>query len=128
MNLLLDTCTLLWWWSEPRKLSKRSISLLRDPYNKISVSAASAWEIATKHRIGKYPQGEIIISEWNERISVDRFSELLINCAHALKAGSMPGVHRDPFDRMIAAQSLTEGLPVLTPDALITELGAETIW
>ena len=128
MNLLLDTCTLLWWWSEPDKLSGRSMSLLRDPTNKVYVSSASAWEIATKYRIGKYPQGGTIISEWNDRLSMDSFIELCISSVHALRAGSLPAEHRDPFDRMIAAQGIIETFSVVTPDAAVEDLGAERIW
>jgi PIN domain nuclease of toxin-antitoxin system len=128
MKLLLDTCTLLWWWSEPVKLSSRSLALLRDPANEIWVSAASAWETATKHRIGRYPEGAAVIAGWSERLAVDGFGELAISTSHALRAGSLPGDYCDPFDRMIAAQSLIEGLPVASPDAAITSLGAERVW
>ena len=128
MKMILDTCTLLWWWSEPARLSSRSLALLRDPANGIWVSAASAWEAATKHRIGRYPQGAGVIAEWSDRLAVDGFSELAISTAHALRAGSLPGEHRDPFDRMIAAQSIIEGLPALSPDEAITSLGAERLW
>jgi hypothetical protein len=76
MKLLLDTCTLLWWWSEPAKLSSRSLAMLRDPANEVLVSAASAWEAATKHRIGKFPPGAAVLSEWSDRLSVDGFREL----------------------------------------------------
>ena len=128
MIFLLDTSTLLWWWSEPERLTRRSRNLITDPRNTVLVSAASAWEVSTKHRIGKYPSGGRVIVEWAERISQDRFQELAITSSHALRAGSLPGNHRDPFDRMIAAQGILEGLPVLTTDAAISELGAEQIW
>ena len=128
MIVLLDTCTLLWWWSEPERLSGRSTALISDPGNTVLVSAASAWEVSTKHRVGKYPSGGRVIGEWAERILGDRFQELTITSSHALRAGSLPGNHRDPFDRMIAAQGILEGLPVLTTEAAISELGAEQIW
>ncbi len=104
------------------------MSLLRDPTNNVYVSSASAWEVATKYRIGKYPQCETVISEWNERITVDSFTELCISSAHALRAGSLLGEHRDPFDRMIAAQGIIETLSVVTPDTAVEDLGAERIW
>lgn len=128
MNLLLDTCTLLWAWSQPRKLSRRLQGLLRDPHNRVWVSAASAWELAIKHRVGKFPGGGHILAEWDHRIAQDGFRQLTISFRHALRAGSLPGAHRDPFDRMIAAQGLTEMLRVATPDQEITALGADTIW
>ena len=92
------------------------------------VSAASAWEISTKYRIGKYPNGGRVISEWSDRIETDRFQEISITSAHALRAGSLPGKHRDPFDRMLAAQSIIEALAVVSSDSAISDLGAERIW
>lgn len=128
MNLLLDTCTLLWAWGRPEKLSRRLGGLLRDPHNHVWVSAASAWELSIKHRIGKLPNGGHILVEWEERIAQDGFRQLAISFHHALRAGSVPGSHRDPFDRMIATPSLIETLPVATPDSEIGALGADTIW
>lgn len=128
MTYLLDTCVLLWWWSDPERLSTRILSLIKNPENHFVVSAASAWEIATKYRIGKYPQGSQVVADWEKRIAVDGFEELPIGFKHALKAGCLAGDHRDPFDRMIAAQSLLNDLPVLTCDPEIAGLGAETIW
>ena len=101
---------------------------MKDPENRFFVSAASAWEIATKHRIGKYPPGGRIIEQWSTRLQEDRFLELPISSVHALRAGRLPGDHRDPFDRMLAAQSLVEELPVLSGDAAISGLGAARIW
>lgn len=126
--LLLDTHALLWWWSDPDRLTPRVDSLLRDPANTIHVSAASAWEIATKHRIGKFPDGGRILQQWEERIVTDRFSELPMTCRHGLRAGSLPGDHRDPFDRMVAAQGILEGLPVVSIDEKISALGAQRVW
>ena len=128
MTLLLDTHTLLWWWSQPDRLSSRVRALLRDPANTILVSAASAWEVATKYRIGKYPDGGRVVSEWEERMEPDGFRELPISVRHALRAGTLPGEHRDPFDRMLAAQSLIEGVPVASTDPSLSALGAERIW
>ena len=128
MRLLLDTHTLLWWWSEPAKLSPRVRGLLLDPSTAVVVSAASAWEIATKFRIGKLPSGGRIIEQWTDRLAADHFSELQMSAQHALRAGTLPGEHRDPFDRMIAAQSRIEGLPVASVDAALSELGAERMW
>ena len=128
MNLLLDTCTLLWWWGEPESLSPRIRGLLIDPANSVWVSAASAWEISTKYRIGKYPNGGKVISEWDERLAEDGFRVLNITSRHALRAGALPGEHRDPFDRMLAAQGMIESLPVASPEPAISRLGAECAW
>lgn len=128
MRLLLDTHALLFWWSAPERLPGRVVSLLQDPGNECLVSAASGWEIATKHRIGKFPQGGRTIDQWEERIEEDDFLEPPITTRHALKAGSLPGDYRDPFDRMLAAQSLLESVPVVSADAALAELGSERIW
>jgi PIN domain nuclease of toxin-antitoxin system len=104
------------------------LALIRDPLNQVLVSAASAWELATKHRIGKYPEGARVIPQWNDRLADDRFGELSITAAHALRASSLPGKHRDPFDRMLAAQGILEEISVATPDPAIAALGAEKLW
>jgi len=128
MTYLLDTCALLWWWSEPERLSPRVLALITDPENRFLVSAASAWEVATKFRIGKYPQGTQVVADWEKRLLEDGFEELPIGFRHALKAGTLPGDHRDPFDRMIAAQAVLSELSVLTCDPEIAGLGAKTDW
>ncbi len=128
MTYLLDTCALLWWWSEPERLSARALSLIKDPENRCLVSAASAWEVATKFRIGKYPKGFQVVTDWEKRLIEDGFEELSIGFRHALKAGTLPGDHRDPFDRMIAAQAMISDLSVLTCDPEIAGLGVKTAW
>ncbi|TVQ26521.1 MAG: type II toxin-antitoxin system VapC family toxin [Spirochaetaceae bacterium] len=128
MKLLLDTHALLFWWSAPKRLPARVLSLLRDPGNQCLVSAASGWEIATKYRIGKFPEGARIIEQWEERLQEDGFLELPMSARHALKAGSLPGPHRDPFDRMLAAQGQLEFVPVVSSDAAVSDLGAERLW
>ena len=112
MRILLDAHTVLWWWSTPRKLSARVLSLLKDPENRCYVSAASAWEITTKYRVGKLPDGHRMAEQWHERLGADGFSELPIEARHALKAGLFPGPHQDPFDRVVAAQAILEDLPI----------------
>ena len=128
MRLLLDTCALLWAWAEPERLSSRVQELLEDPHNKVWVSAASAWEIATQHRLGNYPAGRHVIEEWDDRLAQDGFRQLTIAGVHAVRAGSLPHAHRDPFDRMIAAQGMVQQIKVATPDPAIGALGADTIW
>jgi PIN domain nuclease of toxin-antitoxin system len=128
VSLLIDTHVLLWWWGEPNRLSDRARALLRDPANRVLVSAASAWEISTKYRIGKLPGAQAIIDTWSERLAEDGFVELPIRFVHALRAGALPGAHRDPFDRMLVAQSLIESVSVLSSDRALSELGAGRIW
>ena len=128
MTYLVDTHVLLWWWSESTKLASRVKSSIIEQENRILVGAASMWEISTKTRLGKLPSGEAILREWNERIVQDRFQELPITAAHARLAGSFTHEHRDPFDRMLAAQGLIEKIPILSRDQSISDLGASRIW
>jgi PIN domain nuclease of toxin-antitoxin system len=128
IGLILDTHALLWWWGEPDRLSPRGLALLRDPSIRVVVSAASAWEIATKSRLGRLPGAQAIIETWSQRLAEDGFGELAITAEHAFRAGTLPSERRDPFDRMLAAQSLVEGAPVLSSDPALSELGAARMW
>lgn len=125
---LLDTHALLFFWGEPSRLSERALSILREPSNEVFVSAASAWEVATKTRIGKLPHGQRIVQEFNHRLAEDRFFYLSISGAHALCAGGLLSTHRDPFDRMLAAQSQLENLFLISGDTVMDELGAHRAW
>ena len=102
-RLLLDTHTLLWALAEPQRLSAHAADLIRDPTNVVLVSAASAWEIATKHRLGKLPGAGPIVAGFVAHLATLRAEELPVRSIHALQAGSFVVEHRDPFDRMLAA-------------------------
>lgn len=92
------------------------------------MSAASGWEIATKARLGKLPEAGDVPENLAGYLRKAGFLELSISMAHARLAGSLPGGHRDPFDRILAAQAQIEGLPVVTRDPEIAHLGASTVW
>jgi PIN domain nuclease of toxin-antitoxin system len=113
---LIDTHVLLWWIFDDPKLDQNIREIIQNPSNKIIVSSASAWEIATKYRIGKLPEAKELLENYDQIIQKARFSQLSITTAHALRAGSLPIQHRDPFDRMIMAQSELEQIPVITYD------------
>jgi PIN domain nuclease of toxin-antitoxin system len=113
---LIDTHVLLWWIFDDPKLDQNIREIIQNPSNKIIVSSASAWEIATKYRIGKLPEAKELLENYDQIIQKARFSQLSITTAHALRAGSLPIQHRDPFDRMIMAQSELEKIPVITYD------------
>jgi PIN domain nuclease of toxin-antitoxin system len=113
---LIDTHVLLWWIFDDPKLNQNIREIIQNPSNKIIVSSASAWEIATKYRIGKLPEAKELLENYVQIIQKARFSQLSITTAHALRAGSLPIQHRDPFDRMIMAQSELEKIPVITYD------------
>lgn len=128
MRFLLDTHTLLWWMTDDPQLSSPVRALIADERNDILVSAASAWEISTKHRLGKLPIGALAIPRFNELIAADGFEHLPVTFLHALRAGSFSHAHRDPFDRMLAAQSMLEGAPLVTRDPVFAAFGVEVVW
>ena len=117
MSYLIDTHILLWWLFDDPKLGTNCREIIRNQDNRIIVSSASAWEIATKYRIGKLPEAKQLVEEFSQILHQAKFIELAITTVHALRAGSLPIAHRDPFDRMIMAQAELENLPVITYDA-----------
>lgn len=116
MSYLIDTHILLWWLFDNPKLDNECRDIIRNPDCRIIVSSATAWEIATKYRLGKLPEAKQLVEEYAQILHQAKFIELAITTAHALRAGSLPIDHRDPFDRMILAQAELESLPVVTYD------------
>jgi len=128
VRVLLDTHAFLWWIADSGRLSRKARRLIADETNDIAVSAASAWEIATKHRIGRLPGGEAVALDVAGRISDQGFSELPISVSDGERAGRLPGPHRDPFDRMLAAQALARGLPIISIDGVFDRYGLDRLW
>lgn len=128
MKVLLDTHTLLWATLSPTSLSREVSAIIADEANVILVSAASAWEIATKVRLGKLPGAETLEREFLEVTNNAGYTLLPMDVASALRAGRLPGEHRDPFDRMIAAQALAMDIPVLSTDSKLDSFGIRRIW
>lgn len=116
ISYLLDTHILLWWLFNDPKLNAECRDIIRNPNHHIMVSSASAWEIATKYRIGKLPEAKPLVDNYQGILEQAQFMELTITTAHALRAGNLPISHRDPFDRMLMAQAELENLPILTDD------------
>lgn len=128
MICLLDTHALLWWWFDDPRLSTVAREAIAAPENDILVSAASAWEIATKHRLGKLPDAGDVVQRFPLYVRRSRFTEVGIAIADALAAGGLPGPHRDPFDRMLIAQAKLLDIPVVTIDPVFRDYGVMVLW
>ena len=128
MRLLLDTHALLWWFTDDPRLSKSARDAIANESNAVLVSATSAWEIATKHRLGKLGDIAEVVDRFNELVAADGFEHLPVSYLHGLKAGSYPVAHRDPFDRMLAAQSELESVSLVTRDPAFAAFGTKTLW
>lgn len=128
VRLLLDTHAFIWRVAQPDRLSEEANRLIDNPANEVLVSSASAWEIATKSRLGKLPGGEAIAAGFAQTLDDVRADELPITSAHALLAGAFDVDHRDPFDRMLAAQASIEGAVLVTRDAAFGKFPISVRW
>lgn len=128
MKLLVDTHVLLWWLFDDRRLSRRARAALREPQNQIQVSSASAWEIATKYRLRRLDSAKPLIDDFSGWLLKAGFSELPISSAHAVRAGAWNVAHRDPFDRLLAAQSELEELRLISRDPAFASFGLDPLW
>ena len=128
MQALLDTHALLWWFSDDPTLTKPARKAIADTKNLILVSAASAWEIATKVRLGKLPTAADLAADFAGLVEREGFEMLAISWDHAIRAGLLPGPHRDPFDRMLIAQAQAEDIPILSNEVLFDTYGVRRIW
>ena len=128
MRLLLDTHALLWWWTNDKQLSLTAKNAVLDEGNTVLVSAASVWEIATKYRLGKLPIAAKAIKRFHALVEADGFEHLAMTWQHSLLAGSYASDHRDPFDRMLAAQSDIEKATLVSCDSAFTGFGTVLVW
>jgi PIN domain nuclease of toxin-antitoxin system len=128
MKLLLDTCTFLWLAGGSAKISKAAIEAFLNPGNERYLSAASAWEIAVKHALGRLPlpgRPEVYIPRIREKSGIDT---LPIDEESALYTSRLPKLHTDPFDRILVAQAVVQGMVILTPDEAIAQYAARVLW
>jgi len=125
---LLDSHALLWWWFDPDRLSTAVRELLGDPVTPVLVSAASIWELSLKHHQGKLPELNGAIADLPGLLQADGFGALPISLAHGLRAGGYSQPHRDPFDRMLAAQAELDRLVLLTADPQLSTFPCQTLW
>jgi PIN domain nuclease of toxin-antitoxin system len=128
VRLLLDTHTLLWWLAGDEQLSPAALGAISDEANAVLISAASAWEITTKHRLGKLPGVGAIVADLDAAIASQGFEGLAISLRHGQVAGALPGPHRDPFDRMLIAQAMLDDLVLVSNETPFDAYGVRRLW
>ncbi len=128
MRALLDTHTLLWWLAGDERLSLPVREVIGDESNPLWVSVVSAWEIAIKVRLGKLPSAVDIAANLPTYLQQQGFTPLDIRLDHALRAGALQDIHRDPFDRMLIAQAQLENLILLSNETLFDVYGVNRVW
>jgi len=128
MRFLLDTHTLIWWLNEDSALPASARKLIASRNHTVLVSAASAWEIATKVRLGRLEVAAELARDFSAYLAQERFESLSISTEHGIRAGSLPGAHKDPFDRMLVAQAQIENLAIISNDVLLDGYGVSRVW
>lgn len=128
VRYLLDTNTLYWWIFFPELLPRRVRDILDDPEVTAFVSAVSAYEMSYKFHRGRWPEIADLVRDFEQVVTAERFGLLPLTAAHATRAGAFPAEHRDPFDRMLVAQSMVEGLAIVSNDKGLSLLGAAPVW
>jgi PIN domain nuclease of toxin-antitoxin system len=128
LDLLLDTHAFLWWIAGDAALSSPARLAIGDPANTVFVSAASAWEIATKVRIGKLTGAAAVAVNLAQAVALQGFISLPISFAHGQSAGALPGPHKDPFDRMLIAQAMLDGMVLISNEQRFDVYGVRRLW
>ena len=128
MRLLLDTHTFIWWFAGNERLSASARQAIADGDNDILISAASAWEIATKYRARRLPDAEGLAKDITGHIADENFEGLPITVLDAARAGALQGPLRDPFDRMLIAQALGRNLVLISIETLFDQYGIRRLW
>jgi PIN domain nuclease of toxin-antitoxin system len=124
----LDTHALIWWMTNSPSLSGPVRRLMVDKQNTIVVSAASAWEMATKVRLGRLPAASDITRNFGEYLAQSGFETLPVTAAHGIRAGLLPGPQLDPFDRMLIAQAQAEDLTIISNELSFDHYGIRRVW
>ena len=128
MRLLIDTHALLWWLSDDPSLSDAARKAMAENSNVLLVSAASAWEIATKVRLGRLPGASELAADFQGFMLREGFTTLDITADHGIRAGLLPGPHKDPFDRMLISQAQAENVPIVTNERTFETYGVRRVW
>jgi PIN domain nuclease of toxin-antitoxin system len=125
---LLDTHAFAWWLADPERLGHAARTAISVPGRQVFVSAATVWEMALKHRRGRWPEVAAVVADPAGQIAAEGMTPLTITIEHARAAGLLDWDHRDPFDRMLAAQAIVEGALLVTTDPLFASLPLATLW
>jgi len=128
VRLLLDSHALIWWLAGDEALSPTARAAVAEAPDAVLVSAASAWEIAIKHRIGKLPSVRFFVGRMETTLREQGFEALPVTLRHAERGGMLDPHHRDPFDRLLIAQALLEDLTLVSRDALFDRYGVQRLW
>jgi PIN domain nuclease of toxin-antitoxin system len=127
MKLLLDTHVFIWWDSDPAQLSQPALTALRDPANTIAFSVVSVWEMTIKRQLGKLilrlPLSQLVAHQQANGLQV-----LPVTLTHTLAVEGLPPVHKDPFDRLLAAQANVEGVDFVTADPIFAQYPVRVLW
>ncbi len=128
MRLLLDTHAVLWWFLGDPLLTPTARDAIQSDASEVWVSAVSAIEVTTKYRIGKLPKAANLAGSFEDMVASEVFSALPISLRHAQLAGLLPIPHKDPFDRLLIAQAQTEGLTLVSNEAIFDSFGVIRLW
>ena len=128
MKLLLDTHVLIWWLADPWRVPDHVQDTIVQSASDVFVSAASAWEIGVKLRIGKLAFDAVFLDDFDTQVRSLAFGPLPMTAAHAVAGAKLPGSHKDPFDRMLIAQSLVEDIPLVSSDAAFDAYPINRLW
>ena len=128
MRLLLDTHTIVWVMNDNKRLSRAARSAISLPSNPAFVSAASIWEAATKFRLGKFPDAALLVDNPTRILASLEIEAIPVSVDHARLGDLLPHSHKDPFDRMLAAQALLEGLTLVSADTIFDDFAVSRLW
>ena len=128
MGILLDTHALIWWFTTPRRVPEIARLAMSDSTNNIWVSAASVWEIFIKYYVGRLPQAAPMVDDMANVLASEGFQTLSMTASDAMRAGALLGPLRDPFDRMLIAQSLNHDLTLISNEVRFDSYGVRRLW
>ncbi len=128
MRLLLDTHALIWWFQDDKRLGRNAKAGIANPESQVFASAINAFEITTKHRIGKMPEALGMVAELELRVAREGFETLPLSFAQARHAGMLEDLHKDPFDRMLIAQAFLEDMVLVSNEEIFDRFGVQRLW